>query len=615
MPKILWMSPYCLHDTSSGASINAFQLLQQLQKQGYTVWSCSGFCCDNPGGAKHLFQLLQHDPNQPKRNVFTLNDVGIHFVFTLTRQTAEHRMTLAECQLFFKIFCQVLDEFKPDFITGYGLSPLPMMCRYEAMRRNIKVMQMLYNGEQRSYTFPDMDAVITDSCATANTYAHSDLINVKPLGISLDHAKYISPVHKPNFITFINPSPAKGTAIFAKLLTICEQEMPELKFLTIESRAKFYEVLERLHTKDKPSEHPFKGKQFKNLVVLPIQSNMKNVYAVTRALIAPSLWFEGWGRVTSEAVLNHIPVLCSTSGGLSEAKGACGISLEAPQHCRDDYESIPTDEEIRPWVDALKQILANDWTEAFKRTERGLDPKVTGLRCMKLLQDLKPSIDTKLNFTIPFDPANLLAAEAPQSLTLQAQVSGTPSAPYTSCTPALDRVCADFAYSDFAAQAWANANDETNAQADGCETETKVEADNADEAVKTQLEQAMSEVSEQEPLSYRFEESEVSTVPLPNRVDVDPQLLALEDLEKYSGQGVFEEPVAVFTPDSTTLLGALPKAVLDCSIADEAKTHPARTLAEVKAQDVLPRDGWVDKCNQLDLNALVDVLQRTAQAL
>lgn len=596
MPNILWMSPYCLHDTSSGASINAFQLLQHLHQQGYTVWSCSGFCCDNPGGAKQLFQLLKYDPNYPKRSLLTLDDAGIHFVFIPTEKTGEFQMTLAECQMFFRVYCQILDEFKPDFIIGYGLSPLPMMCRHEARRRGIKAVHMLCNGEQKSYTFPDMDLVIVDSIAMNNTYAKSDLLNTKINGIFLDIAKYISPVHKPSFITFINPSPAKGVSIFAKLLTVCEQEMPDLKFLTIESRASFYNELARLHTKGQPDEHPLKGKLFKNLIALPIQSNMKNVYAVTRALLAPSLWFEAWGRVTSESVLNHIPVLSSTSGGLPEAMGACGICIETPQHCKDDYFSLPTDEEIRPWVEGLKQLLAQDWTEQFKRAEQALDPKVSTLRCMKWLQDAKPSIGTDIDFTIPFNPTNLFAAEAPTSLKLQAAPS---------CGLAQNL------WDDMAGK-WSESQTGNECHT-GDETGCNIELPPATLLQDWTLADVISADNDKE----------LSTVDLPPIVDAIPDpILTPEVYAKYTGQGVYQEPVPVFTPDDSTLLGALNTAckskTANQNLQDTQNKSlpcPAKNLAQAKANAALPRDGWVDKCNNLDLNALVDILQRASQAL
>ena len=58
MPKILWMSPYSLHDISSGASINCKYLLEALAAQGYEVWALSSFIFDMPRGAQ-LFTQAQ----------------------------------------------------------------------------------------------------------------------------------------------------------------------------------------------------------------------------------------------------------------------------------------------------------------------------------------------------------------------------------------------------------------------------------------------------------------------------------------------------------------------------------------------------------------------------
>ena len=43
------------------------------------------------------------------------------------------------------------------------------------------------------------------------------------------------------------------------------------------------------------------------------------VYGLTKALVAPSVWHESWGRVATEANINGIPALVSNSGGLPEA--------------------------------------------------------------------------------------------------------------------------------------------------------------------------------------------------------------------------------------------------------------------------------------------------------
>ena len=61
----------------------------------------------------------------------------------------------------------------------------------------------------------------------------------------------------------------------------------------------------------------------------------------------------------------------------------CGEVLETPEHCREDHWSIPTDEEIQPWIDALKKVMETNYSEQFAKakiqhsnersTERTLD--------------------------------------------------------------------------------------------------------------------------------------------------------------------------------------------------------------------------------------------------
>ncbi|MDY6188779.1 MAG: hypothetical protein SPH77_08115, partial [Campylobacter sp.] len=59
----------------------------------------------------------------------------------------------------------------------------------------------------------------------------------------------------------------------------------------------------------------------------------------------------------SEAVLNRIPVLVAKNGGLEEAMAGAGIALDVPSTLHDDPARMPSDEEIAPWLEALKQLL------------------------------------------------------------------------------------------------------------------------------------------------------------------------------------------------------------------------------------------------------------------
>lgn len=74
---------------------------------------------------------------------------------------------------------------------------------------------------------------------------------------------------------------------------------------------------------------------------------MKTVYGRTRILLAPSKWEEAWGRVASEAHCSGIPVLGSTRGGLPEAIGKGGVTLD---------HDAPADD----WARELKRLWMDD---------------------------------------------------------------------------------------------------------------------------------------------------------------------------------------------------------------------------------------------------------------
>ena len=95
MPKILWLSPYSLHDTSSGASVNVKDMLENLVKIGFEVWSCASFVFDNKSGTLTFGDLDRKLSTDPHRT-FILDDNGIHYVYTRCQKRNEMEFTLAE---------------------------------------------------------------------------------------------------------------------------------------------------------------------------------------------------------------------------------------------------------------------------------------------------------------------------------------------------------------------------------------------------------------------------------------------------------------------------------------------------------------------------------------
>ena len=394
MPKILWMSPFSLHDTSSGGAVNSRYMLKSLYKHGWEVWACSSFIFEAKNGSEQAFgdleQMFAHDPNK----VFIFDEDNIHFVYTRAAKTSEFAMTLNECQLFFQTFRQVLTEFQPDVVMGYGITPVAQTCFAEAKHRGIATVYLVSHGSYNNFFFPNVDLIVTDSHATMQLYAERDEINMVPVGAFFDLKAITAPEHVKRYVTMINPSEPKGGAIMAKIAKACQTQMPEVEFLTVNTKERFIDLVGRLHVKGEPDQHPYRPSDFPNVFMVDPQMDIRPIYAVTSVLLVPSLWFEAWGRVASEAVFNNIPVIASTSGGLSEATAGGGFLIEPPLHCLQDYLSIPTDEEIQPWLDALSFLLHNDVTPELKAAQRRLSQENATLR---LLEALEPLVEQTQN--------------------------------------------------------------------------------------------------------------------------------------------------------------------------------------------------------------------------
>lgn len=371
MPKILWMSPYSLHDISSGASINCKYLLEALAAQGYEVWALSSFIFDMPSGAQ-LFTQAQDKLAVSAKPIFELNDNGIHYIYQRCHSTFEGEQSAAEQEVFFTLLREVLDRFAPDLCMAFGTSMLTMTCFAEAKRRGITTIYPVLNGNHGSFSFPDVDLLLTDSQATADLYFKRDRIRAIPIGAFFVPERFVAKKRHPKYVTMINPSFEKGLAILARLSLVCQSRLPEVRFLVVNSRGNFAENVQYLHEKDQRDVHPLSPQDFVNVDMTPATTNMKPIYAATKVLVAPSLWFESWGRVVSEAVYNGIPVLASNSGGLAEAAGGASINLPVPEHCRNDYLSLPSLEDIEPWVVALERLLNEDWSEQVSAAQQRL---------------------------------------------------------------------------------------------------------------------------------------------------------------------------------------------------------------------------------------------------
>ncbi len=163
-------------------------------------------------------------------------------------------------------------------------------------------------------------------------------------------------------VTFINPYPVKGSEV---ALAVAEQ-CPDIPFAFIESWGINEELRASLDRRlaDLP-----------NVTLTPRTSDMKTVYGKARILLAPSLWEEAWGRVASEAHCSGIPVIGSRQGGLPEAIGPGGLTLDVGAPVTDWVAAVR-----RLWDDPAEYARLSETALQFsQRPEMRSDHQVSQL--------------------------------------------------------------------------------------------------------------------------------------------------------------------------------------------------------------------------------------------
>lgn len=391
MPKILWMSPYSLHDISSGASIHSRYILESLQKAGFDVWSFSSFVFDvSYGGSSTFGDLNTLFENHNNTRIFNLDDRGIHYIYLKSNTTVEMMRSSAEQVEFYETFCDVLELYKPDIVIGYGTGMDSYTCFAEAKRRGISTVYLLFNGKHGHFTFPNIDLVLTDSQMTATLYANRDQMNCVPIGQFIDPEYVIAKKREPTYVTMVNPDFGKGVSIFAKLAKVCEKELPDIKFLTINNRSNFADKVIRLYDLDENGNktYPFTAQDFPNVFMSEATHDMRLIYEKAKVVIVPSLFYESWGRIASEAILNDIPVIGNDIGGIKDAIGNGGVVIPPSPRLIHNPMLVPTDKEIRPYVDALKRVLTEDFSKGINEAKEVVNIKRLTERLIEILKPL-----------------------------------------------------------------------------------------------------------------------------------------------------------------------------------------------------------------------------------
>lgn len=347
-PSILFCCPGSVLEVTSGAALSLRTILSALVARGFRAVALQATIFDSPQGGEHL--LKAGAEQQKDKPIWRTEVNGVEHLIVRTGNTQRRFMTCQEEETYVNLFRAELAHRRPDMVFLWGGLVLERTIMREARDAGIPVVFYLVNpGYQDKSVFKDVSVVITDTQATADLYRERHGFHCHVTGKFVDVSEFKPTVpRRPDFMTFINPSFEKGVSVFMPLAKLAAQECPEVKFLVVESRGRWADALAVLK---------YKAEEFPNTLVIGHQTDMRPVYASTRALLLPSLWHESGARVIAEAQINGIPILASNTGGSAEMIGQGGRIFDLPEPVREKKtEVVVNDALLRPWLEEIKRL-------------------------------------------------------------------------------------------------------------------------------------------------------------------------------------------------------------------------------------------------------------------
>ena len=407
---MLFASPHCIIDFTSGAALATLDALQVLARHGF---QCQAYCASKIDGHETVSwdQLLAAIPSRRNerdthegvsRPVAVVSGQVPIWVFP-TRSGDINVWTADESQAMLADFERLLGSVRPDVLLTYGGHPVNTAMMRMAGQRGIPVVFGLHNFAYHDpAVFRDADYVVVPSEFSRAWYLKRLGLQCQVLPYAIDWDRVVdegsrqlavgsresdegsgiasrSSIPSPLFVTFVNPQPTKGVFVFARIVEQLQRRRPDIPILVVESRGQA-SWLEQTH---------LDLSWCQNLHAMANTSDPRDFYRRTKVLLVPSLWNESLGLVAAEAMINGIPVLASSRGALPETLGARDWKLEEgargeglgarlrwrhargemiescpsgsfvidiPERYTPETTLVPTAEEVEPWVETIIRL-------------------------------------------------------------------------------------------------------------------------------------------------------------------------------------------------------------------------------------------------------------------
>jgi glycosyltransferase involved in cell wall biosynthesis len=367
--RLLFASIHSYLDPASGAALATRELLELLAARG---WDCRALTCgvldyQNETPLEDVLAAIERPTPRVgaalsrggEAEVFDLELEGVRVTLLPTAfSRAERAPGPREGAMFLDLADQVLDRFAPEVLLTYGGHPVCLELMRRAKARGVAVVFHLHNfayNDRRG--FGDVSAFIFPSEYSRRHYRRRVGLDGVMIPDPIQLEKVIAHNPQPKYVTFINPQPDKGAAVFARIALELGRRRPDIPLLVVEGRGKA----------DGLAGLPVDLSGLTNLHRMANTPDPRDFYRVSRVVLMPSLWRESLGRVPIEAMANGIPVLASDRGALPETLGDAGFVFSIPERCTPASGVVPTAQEVAPWVAVIERLWDDPEFEAEHR--------------------------------------------------------------------------------------------------------------------------------------------------------------------------------------------------------------------------------------------------------
>ena len=276
---------------------------------------------------------------------------GVPVTLLLTRHNDEARPDRAEANQYLALLNKLLDDFAPDQLIACNGHPMIFEAMARARSRGITTAFAVRGfGYYEARHFDDVDHAFTCSQFLTDHYRDRVGLVSTPIEPPIDWSATLAPEESRAFVTFVNPSAHKGLLLFARLADMLGSRRPDIPILVVQSG----------HSGGSLNAIPgVDFSKYPQIMAAPPVPAPKDYFALTRILVAPSVWEEPFGRVAAEAMINAIPALVSERGSLPDvvggdfSQGGGGRVLPIPEWMTFKTTKLPTEDEVQPWFEAV----------------------------------------------------------------------------------------------------------------------------------------------------------------------------------------------------------------------------------------------------------------------